>query len=93
MKNNKSHQEGIIKMIILIIIAIAVLSYFGINIKDFFTSPQAKENFGLIWNFITNIWDNYLVEPSSYLWNIWVQYIWTPFIEMLTRSNHADIVQ
>jgi hypothetical protein len=35
----KNKQGGLIKMIIVIIIAIAVLSYFGIDIKNFFTSP------------------------------------------------------
>jgi hypothetical protein len=60
-------QQGIIKTIIVIIIAIAILSYYNINLND-------------IWNFILGIWNNFLLTPASYLWNLWVQYIWTPFL-------------
>jgi hypothetical protein len=66
MKTNK----GFIKMIIVIIIAIAILAYYGINLKD-------------IWNFILSIWNNFLLGPAEYLWNLWVQYIWTPFLGSL----------
>ncbi len=65
MKTN--HQSGFIKAIIVIIIAIAILSYFGINMKA-------------IWEFILKIWHNLLETPFKYLWDFWVQNIWTPFI-------------
>jgi len=83
MNNYKNKQEGLVRMIILIIIAIAVLSWYGVDIKAFFTSEQFQKNIGYIWNFISDAWTNYLAEPAAKVWGIWVQYIWTPFIGMI----------
>lgn len=69
-KNKQNSQAGLIKMIIVIIIAIALLSWYGVDIKDFFTSPQAQKNFGYVWNFISGIWNDYLAGPIHKLWGI-----------------------
>ena len=84
-KNYKNKQGGLIKLIIIVVIAIAILSYYGFDIKNFFTSPQAQKNFGYVWNFITESWTNYLAEPASKLWGICVQYVWTPLINMISK--------
>jgi hypothetical protein len=70
---NKS-QVGIIKTIILIIIAIAILSYFGINLNS-------------ILGFIVDVWNTYLAGPLSVLVNVWVKFIWTPFLNSLSSVN------
>ena len=67
MKNNS--QAGLIKTIILIIIAVAILKYFfDIDLSD-------------IWGFIVSIWNNFLAKPFEYLAEIWVKYIWGPFMD------------
>jgi hypothetical protein len=70
MSNYKNKQSGLIKMIILIVIAIAVLSWYGVDIKDFFNSPQVQKNFGYVWSFIKDIWNDYLAGPAEKLWGI-----------------------
>jgi len=93
MKNTyKNTQGGLIKMIIIIIIAIAILSWYGVDIKEFFNSPQVQKNFSYVWSFITDIWSNYIQEPASKLWDIWLQYIWGPFMDMLKRGDHANVI-
>ena len=72
MKTN--NQAGFIKAIILIIIAIAVLSYFGINMKD-------------IWDFIQGVWHRLLETPFKYAWDFVLIKIWTPFIESVKSLN------
>lgn len=84
-KNNK--QSGFIKMIIIIIIAIAILSYYGIDIKNFFTSDLVQKNLNYVWSGIVYIWSNFLVDPATYLWGIWVNYIWEPFLSMLKNTK------
>ena len=83
--NYKNKQGGLIKMIIIIIIAIAILSYYGFDIKNFFTSPQAQKNFSYVWDFIKDTWSNYLAEPAASLWGIWVQYVWIPLTTILKK--------
>ncbi len=92
MNKYKNKQGGLIKMIIIIIIVIAILSWYGLDIKEFFTSPQAQKNFGYIWNFIKDTWNDYLSTPAHKAWGIWVQYAWQPFIEMIKTKNHTDIL-
>ena len=88
----KNKQGGLIKMIIIIIIAIAILSWYGVDIKEFFTSPQAQKNFGYIWNFIKEVWSNYLAAPAHSAWSFWVTYAWTPFVQMLKLKEHTDVL-
>jgi len=75
-----------IRFIILIIIVIAVLSYFNFDLKTFFESDIVRNNFGFIWNWTTYVWDNYLKGPVDYLWNnVFIDLIWNSFIENLNR--------
>jgi hypothetical protein len=87
----KTKEQGLIKAIILIVIAIAILSWYGVDIKEFFMSEQVQKNFGYVWNFIKDIWSEYLAEPASKLWGIWLQYIWAPFMEMLKRGSETNV--
>jgi hypothetical protein len=75
MKINSNQNRGFIKLIIIIIIAIAVLAYFGINLNN-------------IWNFIVHVWNNYLAVPFIYVWNLWVTYVWTPFMNSINSLNN-----
>jgi hypothetical protein len=86
---NTNKQSGLIKMIIVIVIAIAILSWYGVDIKEFFTSEQAQKNFGYVWNFISDVWTTYLADPAHKLWGIWVTYFWDPFMGMLAREDHT----
>lgn len=72
MKTNK--QAGLIKNIILIIIAIAILSFLGINLKD-------------ILEFLVRVWNNLLETPFKALWDLWIEYIWTPFMNSVQSVN------
>jgi hypothetical protein len=90
--NLKNKKAGLIKMIIIIIIAIAIVSWYGFDLKTFFTSPQAMKNYSYVWNIITDVWTNYLATPAGKLWDIWVQYIWSPFMDMLKIGNHTEVL-
>lgn len=83
----RTNQQGLIKMIIIIIVAVVILSLYGVDLKNIFMSEQVQRNFHYIWNFISGIWDNYLAGPFMYFWGIWVKYIWDPFMEMLKKTQ------
>jgi hypothetical protein len=78
MTNYKNKQGGLIKMIIIIVIAIIVLSWYGVDIKEFLTSPQVQKNFGYISDFIKDVWADYLSEPAQKIWGIWIEHVWKP---------------
>ena len=58
MKNNlqkSNSQTGLVKLIILIIVAILVLSYLGINIQKIADSDAGRSNFAYVWSICQQI--------------------------------------
>ncbi len=64
--------KGLIKTIILIVIALIVLGYFGFDVADIVNSPTVQANLTNTWNFVLKIWNNYLATPVMYVWNTFV---------------------
>ena len=46
-----------VRFIILVIILILALSYFGISIRDVATSPTGQENFAYVWMYVNEGWE------------------------------------
>jgi len=83
-------QHGFIRLVILLIIIIAVLSYFNFDIKKFFESDIVRNNFNYAWNWVMYVWETYLAGPAGYLWNdIFIDLIWNSFIENLQRFKQG----
>lgn len=85
-----TNQGGFIKLVIIIIVIIAILSYFNINIRSITESDLFKENFSYVWNWIVFAWDNYLERPFVYVWNdIFLDLIWNPSIDALRELRNG----
>ena len=86
-------QSGFAKLIILIIIAILVLSFFGFNLKSIVESPTSKENFSYAWGWVTFVWDHYLSRPLTYLWNdVFIDLFWKTFVNSFERMrDHGSL--
>ncbi len=75
---------GLVGLIIMIVIGIFALSYFGISIRGITESDTGKENIGFVKETSIKIWDGYLKKPAEYLWyDIWLDLSWHPFVETL----------
>jgi len=89
--NFKSGNRGLIKFIVLIIIAIVILSYFGFNLREIVESPESQGNLGYVWGLVVSVWDNYLARPLRYLWNdIFVDILWAGFISNMERLRDGQ---
>ena len=84
---------GLIKMIIILVIALLILSYFGFNLQNIVNSPTTQSNFSYVWNQLVSLWDNYLQVPATYLWDLFVQYVWNPAINNLAHVNLQSAIQ
>lgn len=82
--------QGLIKLIILIIIAVVVLSYFNINLRSVLESRAVRDNFGFLWNSAKSIWHNYLAGPADFVWGIFYNYLWLSFIENMERIKEGE---
>ena len=79
MKSNR----GLIYMLILIVIALIILGYYGFSVRQAVQNPTTQDNISYIWNGAVAIWNDYLKAPATYLWNIFVNDIWNPAISNL----------
>ncbi|MBA4320420.1 MAG: hypothetical protein C0412_18640 [Flavobacterium sp.] len=61
------YNKGLIKTIIIIVIALIILGYFGFNIKDIINSSAVQANLHAAWDFILMVWNNYLAAPVIYV--------------------------
>jgi hypothetical protein len=78
--------NGLIKTILIIVIALLILAYFGLNLRSIVNSPTFQDNWALIRDFVVMIWNNYLRRPALYLWNeIFIKLIWSAALENLHR--------
>lgn len=87
MKKQPNPQSGLIGWIILIIVAIAVLSYFGFNFQTFFSSPTVHQNFVYVWNSVLYVWNNFLAVPATFVWNFIYKFVIQPLINL--AMQHA----
>jgi len=73
-------EAGLVKLIILIVIAVLILSYLGINIQRIAESETGRANFAYLWEIVVKIGDwlanlyrqylaDYLDEPWSAIKN------------------------
>lgn len=63
-------KKGLIKTIIVIVIALVILGYFGFNVRDIINSPTVQANLSAAWELVSNVWNNYLAAPVMYVWDI-----------------------
>ncbi len=90
MKTKPAGDRGLIKMIVLIVIALLVLSYFNINLRSLVNAPTTQDNISYVASNTVYIWDNYLKVPATYAWNIFVNLIWDPAIQNLTNMKNGQ---
>ena len=70
-----------IKWIVILILVLLVLSYFGISIQSVVNSPAGQSNFSYVGNGLVYIWNQYLSVPASWLWNNLGQALWNAFVQ------------
>lgn len=68
-------QKGFIKMIIIIVIAFLILSYYGFDIEKTIKSPLTQKNLSYIQQIALYLWQNVLKAPIMYIWNLSVNII------------------
>ena len=81
--------QGLIKLIILIIIAVMVLGYFNVDLRSIWNSKSVQNNLGFLWESAKSIWNNYLAKPTDFVWGIFYNYLWLSFIENMERLKEG----
>ncbi len=69
MNNTHDRRGGFIKLILLIVIALIVLGFFGYNLKDIIDSPTVHENLVYVWGLTVELWNTFIVAPAVWIWD------------------------
>jgi hypothetical protein len=91
MKNATAGQGGFIKWIIIIVVALLALSYFGINLRQLVNQPTTQDNVSYVASTTVTVWDKYLKIPATYAWGIFVNLIWTPALHNLENMKDGKL--
>ncbi len=84
--NNSKNGISILGVLFFGLIIILVLSYFHISIRNVVESPTGQDNINYVQGSTRSVWDRYLKDPASYLWNeVWLKIFWRPFILNMER--------
>jgi hypothetical protein len=82
---------GLIGFIIILIIAIIVLGYFGISLRSIFGhGTTTSDNLLYAWQIVQYVWNNYLVGPAEYVWSIFYNLLWRSFVENADRIRQGQ---
>lgn len=65
--NNQN--RGIIRTIVIVIIGIILLSYFGIDLEQVSKSDLLKKNLAFTWDTTKNLATNYIYNPISHIFS------------------------
>lgn len=49
--------RGLVKALVLIIIALVVLGYLGYNLRDIVDSPAVQDNLAYVWELVVKMWN------------------------------------
>jgi hypothetical protein len=91
MRPNKN--SGFIKLILLIVVVILILSYFGVSLRKVASSETGQDNFGFlkelgtkVWDFCLSIWNQYLEQKVLFIWNdIIIKYGWNFVTDLIDK--------
>ena len=87
----RTHNKGLIKALIVIIIALIVLGYFGFDVRDILNGATVQSNLHAAWEFVVMIWDKFLSVPFTYIWDKIVVGILWKVIESAVSTAAASI--
>ncbi len=86
--------QGLIRTVIIVVIAIIVLSFFGFNLRAIVESDLTQSNLGYAKELVVGLWDNYLSKPVLYFWNnIFVGIIWESFLRAMEHVRNGESLE
>lgn len=82
----RNDERGLIQWIIIVLIAVIALSYFGFDLHAIIESESTQGNLDYLWGLGVTVWNEYLSRPILYFWhNIFIDLLWNSFIDNLEK--------
>lgn len=85
----RAKQKGFVQLVIILIVVLIILGYFGFNLKEIVQSPSVSGNLNYAWSLAVTVWNKVLVVPVTFVWNkIIVGFFWNGLVGLI---NHAQV--
>lgn len=80
-------QGGFIKLIIVLVVVLIVLGYFGFNVQQIIQSPSVSGNLNYVWGLIVKLWNQFLLVPATFVWDkIIIGMVWNTLMAFLGKN-------
>jgi len=93
-KSKTSGQSGIIRFILLILVAVILLSYFGFDLRSIVEDEQTQSNFAFVGEWVGVVWD-FIRTPALYVWDfitdVWDRWL-SPLLDSIRDTEPSDII-
>jgi hypothetical protein len=87
----KHRHQGLIRTIIIIVIALIVLGFFGFNVRNIIQGETVQDNLHYAKELAITVWQKYLSKPILYFWNnIFLKILWDAFITNMERIKNGE---
>lgn len=78
-------KKGFIKTVIIIVIALIILGYFGFDVENIIKSEKVQKNLNYVWDMVSKVWNLYLAAPFMFVWDkFFVGVIWKTIVSVLS---------
>lgn len=88
----KTSSRGFLHIILIIVIALIILGYFGLNIQEILAKPVVHDNLVWFWDFLKTVW-GYIKDPVMWFWDHVITFLWNLFVQGLGNLNNGGGVE
>ena len=64
-----TEKKGFVRTIILIVVALVILGYFGFDVENIIKSEKVQNNLNYVWDMVVKVWNLYLATPVMFVWD------------------------
>jgi hypothetical protein len=83
-------QKGFIQLIVILALLVVIISLLGINLNTVANNPQLRSNFSFVYDASAWLWDNYLHDPVTIAFQVWVDVLWKPFVSAMQKIGNGQ---
>ena len=80
---NNQQNRGFIHIIIIVVLLLIIISLLGISLRSVFSNTLLQENFGVVGEWLSRIWNSVIFTPVRALIDLFIIPVWNKFLSVL----------
>ena len=82
---NTTNQRGFIGMVLLIVVVLITLGFFGLSAEKIINSTVVGDNLEYGWNLAVNFFDRFIIAPAIFVWKNAFSTVWDAAVLQLSN--------